>query len=303
MKKCRILLVDEDKLFRLRVRHMLEQEEDMEIVGDCVSAEEVLSQIEKCFPDIVLMDTWLPGMNGIEACHRLTKNWNACDIIMLTTDQEPITQALSAGAAGYFPKELKSEELTTAIRLTCKWQSLRAKCESNIYSTRQAETMIMENLVRFAAEETHNKDEPEWLPPQGNGSNTVPEVTLVIPSSGDASQLQKFICQVKGTLKASILGMVSSWSDTRLTLKLQRPVSLADILNELTKIPEVEEAREKIPVRAGHSSFSNEVQAMPGKQISVALRGQAQSLTSARQANQHLKLPKLKPHRVRATVS
>ncbi len=61
MKKVQIFLVDEDEFFRLWVRHMLEQEEGVEGIGDCTCAEEALSQMEALSPNIILMDTWLPG--------------------------------------------------------------------------------------------------------------------------------------------------------------------------------------------------------------------------------------------------
>lgn len=101
MEKARILLVDDNSLFRRGVRHRLEQEEDMEIVGECTSAEEALSQLETLSPNVVIMDTWLPGMNGIEACRRMTGNGHVCDVIMLGTGQELIAHALIAGATGF----------------------------------------------------------------------------------------------------------------------------------------------------------------------------------------------------------
>ena len=126
MKKVRILLVGENEFFRRRIRHSLEQEEDMEIVGDCTSAEEALSQVETLFPNVVLIDAWLPGMDGIEACRRLAGNGHAYDVILLTTGQELMANALTAQAAGFFPKELKQGQLVTAIRLAYKWQSRSA---------------------------------------------------------------------------------------------------------------------------------------------------------------------------------
>ena len=143
MKKGRILLIDGDDLFRLWLRHMLEQEEDIEVVGDCTSAEEALSRVETLSPNIVLMDIWLPGMNGIEACCELTKN--TCDVIMLTKDQELIHYALKAGASGYYPKEIKYDELIMAIKLACKWQSLKAECAA--YSARQMEATLTVSTV------------------------------------------------------------------------------------------------------------------------------------------------------------
>ena len=304
MKKAEILLVDGDKLFRSRVRHMLEQEEDMEIVGDCDSAEEVQSQVETLFPNIVLMDTHLPGMDGIEACRWLTGNGCACDVIMLTKHQELIDYGLKAGAVGYYPKEIKQEALATAIRLACQWQSLKAKSGASIYSIRQMEAMIMENLTQFTAEETPDKDEPEWLPPKSSSSsNPVPEVTLVVPSPGDASQLQRFICRVEETLQASLLETVGSWRDTHLTLKLRRHVPLADMLDKLVKMPEVEAVEEKTPVKVRRFGSFKKIEAMPRQRLLVTLRREAQPLTAAGQANQYLGLPGLQPQMSGVMVS
>ena len=242
LNKDRILLVDGDELFRHGVRQMLEQEEDMEIVGDCASAEEALAQMAALSPNIVLMDTWLPGMNGIDACRRLTGNGLACDVIMLATGQELVNEALNAGATGYYPKDIKQAELTTAIRLACKWQSLSAESDDGAYSIRQMEAMIMEHLAQFGREQTPAKKEPEWPLPEDNGPDPLSKVTLVIPSPGDAPRLRKFIRQAEETLQARFLEMAGSWSDTHITLKLRRPLSLANMLAKLTKIPEVEEA-------------------------------------------------------------
>ena len=69
----RILLVDDNELVRHGLRHMLEPEEDMKVVGDCASAEEVFSEMARLYPDIVLMDDQLPGMDGIEAIRHFKK--------------------------------------------------------------------------------------------------------------------------------------------------------------------------------------------------------------------------------------
>jgi len=293
MRKGRILLVGEDKLFGFGLRQTLEQQEDIEIIGDCTSSEEALSQAETLFLNIVLMDASLPEMDAIEACRRLIGDAYACDVIMLPTSQEFIDYAVKAGAAGYFPKGIRHEELVTAIRLACKWQSLRAELDANIYLSHQTQAMIMENLTQFAKDETDNEDEPEWLPPEGNNSDLSQEVTLVIKSAGDVAQLRRFICHVEEVLWASVLETIASWTDTHITLKLERPVPLENVLGELMRMPEVEEAREKTPTRRKLFSFSKKIEAMPKKGISVTLGKQAQLLITTGRANQYLELPKL----------
>ncbi len=304
MEKARILLVDEDKIFRMKVRHTLEREEGMEIIGDCTSAEEALSQVDILSPNIILMDTLLPKMDGIEACRHLTGNGHTCDVIMLSADQELVSYALSAGATFYFPKDLRRKELATAVRLICKWQSLKAENDTSVYSIRQIEAMIMENLTQFAAEEqTHDEEELEWLPMEGNGSNTVREVRLVIPLPHNASQLQRFIYQAEEMLQASTRETAGSWSDTLITFKLRRSAPLVSMLDKLVKMPEVEKVEEKEPVRARRFNFFKKIKPVLRKEISVTLSAQAQLPAVAEQALQYQELPKPQPQLVGAMVS
>ncbi len=84
MKEIRVLLVDDHEIVRRGVRGMLEQEEDIEIIGDCASAEEALLQTEIFSPNIVLMEAKMPGMGGIEATRRYCQKRMPCSVIMLT---------------------------------------------------------------------------------------------------------------------------------------------------------------------------------------------------------------------------
>ena len=71
------------------------------------------------------------------------------------------------------------------------------------------------------------------------------QVTLVIPSTGGATDLQRFIDQVGELLEARILKMTGSWQETSITLKLPRPGDRTNVVDKLMKMPEVEEAEEK----------------------------------------------------------
>ncbi|GAI50855.1 unnamed protein product, partial [marine sediment metagenome] len=106
-KDIRILLVDDHQVVREGLQHMLEQEEDMEIVGQSTNGEEALSQVEMLSPNIVLMDIKMPGMNGIELTRQLKEKKLSCNIIMLTLYDEYLTQAIEAGAVGYLLKDTK----------------------------------------------------------------------------------------------------------------------------------------------------------------------------------------------------
>ncbi len=161
----------------------------------------------------------------------------------------------------------------------------------------------MEYLAKVGADQTHDEDKPKCLLPEDNGSNLVSEVTLVIPSHGNASRLQRFICRVEETLQANILETVGSWSDIHIMLKLPRPASLFNVLDKLAKMPEVEEVEEKTLRRAGRFSFFKKIEAMPGKRILLTLNGQAQPLTAVGRVKQYLELSKLQPQTVGVMTS
>ncbi len=122
----RILLIEHNELVRYGLRRILEPEVDIEIVGDYANAEKALSQLKIFSPDIVLMDTQLSGMNGIEATRHLKRNgldYNG-DVIMLAESVDYRVEALEAGAAGYLLKDMTCAELTQAIReVYCNKQS------------------------------------------------------------------------------------------------------------------------------------------------------------------------------------
>ena len=76
----KVLLVDDHELIRQGLQSMLEPEEGIEVVGDYSSAEEALPEIRRLSPDVVLMDTHMPGINGIEATRLLKGKELHCDV-------------------------------------------------------------------------------------------------------------------------------------------------------------------------------------------------------------------------------
>jgi len=116
MDTIRILVVDDHQVVREGLRHMLELEADIEVVGEAGDAKEALTQVEALFPEIVLMDIKMPGVDGIELTRQLKEKQPSCNIIMLTLYDEYLAEAIEAGAVGYLLKDIKREELVRAIR-------------------------------------------------------------------------------------------------------------------------------------------------------------------------------------------
>ncbi len=124
MDTIRILLVDDHQVVREGLRHMLELETDMEVVGEAADAKEAFTQVELLSPEVILMDIKMPGMSGIELTRQLKEKQPSCNVIMLTLYDEYLAQAIEAGAVGYLLKDIRREELIRAIRAVHQGRSL-----------------------------------------------------------------------------------------------------------------------------------------------------------------------------------
>lgn len=125
MPPIRVLLVDDQSLFREGLHILLAQQPDLTIVGEAANGDEAVTQARKLRPDVILMDLRMPVASGIDATRRLVAEKFPGRIIVLTTfeDDEEVFAALAAGAAGYLLKASPSERLVHAIRLAARGES------------------------------------------------------------------------------------------------------------------------------------------------------------------------------------
>ncbi len=122
MTKMRVLITDDHTLVREGLRSLLDNEPDIEIVGEATDGEEAVNKAKEIQPDIILMDITMPGMNGLEATTKIKENNPDIKILVLTMHQSDdyFFKFLNAGASGYFVKGGSSSELIVAIRAV--WQ-------------------------------------------------------------------------------------------------------------------------------------------------------------------------------------
>jgi DNA-binding NarL/FixJ family response regulator len=122
----RVVLVDPHALFRRGVRLVLDDEADIEVVGECDDGLEAVDRIVELVPDLVLMDVRLPGVSGIEATRRARSLVPSVRVAILTVseDDEDLFAAVRAGATGYLLKEVSIEELPAAVRAVARGDSL-----------------------------------------------------------------------------------------------------------------------------------------------------------------------------------
>jgi two-component system response regulator DevR len=126
MRRTRVLLVDDHEVVRLGLMTLINDQADMEVVGEAGTADEALKAVEHLRPDVVLMDIRLPGEGGLEATERITRTFPASRVVMLTSfaDDALVVRAIQAGAAGYVLKQVGNKELLRAIQAAARGQAV-----------------------------------------------------------------------------------------------------------------------------------------------------------------------------------
>ncbi len=117
-KIIRILLVDDHPVVRKGILGLLEQAEDIKIVGEAETGEEALALVEQLHPDLLLLDMELPDMQGTEVARQLQQNHPHVLILALSAHDDPvyIRGLLETGAAGYLMKEEAPDTILEAVR-------------------------------------------------------------------------------------------------------------------------------------------------------------------------------------------
>ena len=118
MTPVRILLVDDQLLFRKGLRTLLEQQEDMEVVGEASDGLQAIEIVRTVAPDLVLMDIHMPVCSGVEATRMIKSEHPETKVVVLTVSDEDqdLFEAIKSGAEGYLLKDLRPEELFDLIR-------------------------------------------------------------------------------------------------------------------------------------------------------------------------------------------
>jgi DNA-binding NarL/FixJ family response regulator len=121
----RLLLADDHVLVRAGIRSLLGTLPGVEVVAEARDGHETLGLVESLHPDIVLMDIAMPGLNGLEATERITRDYPKTKVVILSmhVSEEYGARALRAGAAGYLPKDADVRELELAIAAVARGET------------------------------------------------------------------------------------------------------------------------------------------------------------------------------------
>jgi len=122
----RVFLLDDHEVVRRGVRELLDAEDDIAVVGEADTAERALARIPATHPDVAILDVRLPDGDGIAVCREIRSAHDeiACLILTSFSDDDALTQAVIAGAAGYLLKQIRGTDIVDAVRRVARGGSL-----------------------------------------------------------------------------------------------------------------------------------------------------------------------------------
>lgn len=126
----RVMVVDDQQMFRMGLRAILQAQDDVEVVGETANGAEAVVAAIRLQPDVILMDVRMPELDGIEATRRITAapTDRPVRVVMLTTFDidDYVFDALRAGASGFLLKDASADELVAAVRTVAAGEALLA---------------------------------------------------------------------------------------------------------------------------------------------------------------------------------
>ncbi len=139
----KILLADDHKIMRQGLRSLIENQSDMEVVGEAEDGRTTIRLVEKLSPHVVIMDIAMPNLNGIEATRQITGNEPRVKVIALSMylDRRFVTEILRAGATGYVLKDCAFDELVQAIHTVITNQ---------IYLSSKVTSIMVQDYIQYS---------------------------------------------------------------------------------------------------------------------------------------------------------
>lgn len=209
--KIRVLLADDQALFREGLDTLLSIYKDIEVVGQASNGQEAVDLALKLRPEVILMDMQMPILNGTGATRRLKQSLPECRVIVLTTfnDNETIFDSLRAGAVGYLLKDVGSAQLADSIRATARGESI---LDPSVAAKVVAEFSRVSSLVGGTSSEIL----PEPL------SEREIELLRLIASGCNNKEIAGYLFITEGTVKnhiTHILGKLGVRDRTQAVLK------------------------------------------------------------------------------------
>ena len=222
----RVLVVDDHKVVRQGLRFLLEQEEGIEVVGECADGPSAVQAVHTLAPTVVLLDLFLPELDGIGVLEQIKLDRPATEVLVLTSsaDDEHLLAAIRAGALAYVPKTAGVDQVVGSVRAAARGESL-------------LDPRTTARLVREVREGAVRRRPLERLSPREL------EVLAALARGRSNRQIAKALVIGEETVKAhvsSILAKLALADRTQAAIfgLQQRLVPLDEALDEPTRAPE-----------------------------------------------------------------
>ena len=167
MTKIRVGLVDDHALVRLGLKTLIDDQVDMEVVGEADSRATALQMVDRSHPQVILMDIRLPGDSGLEAARQIAARYPEIKVVMLTSfaDEELVIGAIRAGAVGYILKEVGNEEVLRGIRAAAGGGSVLDPATTSrlLARVRETEHKADEDAFRNLSDREERRQGPAFL--------------------------------------------------------------------------------------------------------------------------------------------
>ena len=195
----RIVVVDDHPLVRGALARTLDEQPDLEAVGEATDGLEAVELCLRLHPELVLMDVMMPGMDGLEATRQIKKGSPHTVVLVLTAVEDPIllSEALKAGAAGYILKRATSAEILGAIRKVLAGESP---------IDQEVATRLLRRLMEESPERngiTKNGSQPGTLSPRET------EVLRLVAGGYTNQQIARRLLISVSTVKKHVRNLIS----------------------------------------------------------------------------------------------
>jgi DNA-binding NarL/FixJ family response regulator len=194
-KPVRVILADDHTLVRAGIRALLEKLPEVEVLGEANDGREVLNLVKIHRPDVVLMDISMPGLNGLDAAARMTREFADVRIIILSmhNNEEYYWRALKAGAAGYLLKKSATAELETALQRVV---------QGEIYLSREISARLLKKFPLHGIADrkspleqlTDRQREVLQLIAEGQNTKEIGEILKVSPKTVEYHRMKLMDC-------------------------------------------------------------------------------------------------------------
>ncbi len=190
MESIRILLVDDHSIFREGLAHLLAKRKEFQVVGQAKDGNEAFDKAKALKPDLVLMDIYMPGGDGLAATSRITEALPSTKVIILTVSEEDknLFQAIKCGAYGYLLKEIEVEQL---------YEMLLGIFRGEAPISRATATKIVNEFAKRARSSTAEIDQEQL-------SSREQEVLQLLTQGMTNKQIAEKLGIVEGTVKTHL---------------------------------------------------------------------------------------------------